>query len=216
MFAVSFAICYFHYFHLDLHIVLKFSIKLRKGVSNSNGCSLPCHGRNTAFPLICAVNKAFVLIVPWPFQEYDGVVNETYQISSKKESLVCMLFSLKTKYLLFEFGKKNYSSLAIAGSHWMHASNSVIEGTIKCQKFSKHFLKLYQPINNIYSFLRHNSVTKWIFSAEPQRNIHSWCNTVLTWMVANWFRNIFWTDFFKGKTDSYFMTIIDQFWKSYQ
>lgn len=101
--------------------------------------------------------------------------------------------------------KKNYSSLAIAGSHLMHASNSVIEGTIKCQKFSKHFLKLYQLINNIYSFLRHNSVTKWIFSAEPQRNIHSWCNTVLTWMIANWFRNIFWTDFFKGKTDSHFM-----------
>ena len=101
-----FCYCYFYYFHLDLHVVLKFSIKLRKGVSNSNCCSLPCHGRNTAFPLICAVNKAFVLIVPWPFQEYDGVVNETYQISSKKESLVCMLFSLKTKYLLFEFGKK--------------------------------------------------------------------------------------------------------------
>ena len=114
LFAVSFAICYFYYFHLDLHIVLKFSIKLRKGVSNSNGCSLPCHGRNTAFPLICAVNKAFVLIVPWPFQEYDGVVNETYQISSKKESLVCMLFSLKTKYLLFEFGKK----LFIVGYCW--------------------------------------------------------------------------------------------------
>ena len=114
LFAISFTICYFYYFHLDLHIVLKFSIKLRKGVSNSNGCTLPCHGRNTAFPLICAVNKAFVLIVPWPFQEYDGVVNETYQISSKKESLVCMLFSLKTKYLLFEFGKK----LFIVGYCW--------------------------------------------------------------------------------------------------
>ena len=210
-----FCYCYFYYFHLDLHIVLKFSIKLRKGVSNSNGCTLPCHGRNTAFPLICAVNKAFVLIVPWPFQEYDGVVNETYQISSKKESLVYMLFPWK-RSISYLSSEKNYSSLAIAGSHLMHASNSVIEGTIKCQKFSKHFLKLYQPINNIYSFLRHNSVTKWIFSAEPQRNIHSWCNTVLTWMVANWFRNIFWTDFFKGKTDSYFMTIIDQFWKSYQ
>lgn len=163
-----------------------------------------CHGRNTAFPLICAVNKAFVLIVPWPFQEYDDVVNETYQISSKKESLVYMLFPWKRSISYLSSGK-NYSSLAIAGLHLMHASNSAIEGTIKCQKFSKHFLKLYQPINNIYSFLRHNSVTKWIFSAEPQRNIHSWCNTVLTWMVANWFRNIFWSDFFKGKTDSHFM-----------
>ena len=108
--------------------------------------------------------------------------------------------------------KKNYS----LNYYLMNASDSVFEGTIKCQKFSKHCFKLYPPIINIYSFLKHNSVTKWIFSAEPQRNIHSWCNTVLTWMVGNWFRNIFRTDFFKGKTDSYFMTIIDQFWKSYQ
>ena len=120
-----FCYCYFYYFHLDLHVVLKFSIKLRKGVSNSNGCSLPCHGRNTTFPLICAVNKAFVLIVPWPFQEYDGVVNETYQISSKKESLVYMLFPWKRSISYLSSGK-NYSSLAIAGSHLMHASNSVI------------------------------------------------------------------------------------------
>ena len=121
----------------------------------------------------------------------------------KSHSCVCCFpWKRSISYLSPE---KNYSSLAIAGSYLMHASNSVIEGTIKCQKFSKHFFKLYQPINNIYSFLRHNSVTKWIFSVEPQRNIHSWCNTVLTWMVANWFRNIFWSDFFKGKTDSHFM-----------
>ena len=122
----------------------------------------------------------------------------------RKSPLCVCCFPWKRSNSYLSSGK-NYSSLAIAGSHLMHASNSVIEGTIKCQKFSKHFLKLYQLINNIYSFLRHNSVTKWIFSAEPQRNIHSWCNTVLTWMIANWFRNIFWTDFFKGKTDSHFM-----------
>ena len=112
--------------------------------------------------------------------------------------------------------KKNYSSLAIAGSHLMHASDSVFEGTIKCQKFSKHCFKSYPPIINNYSFLKHNSVTKWIFSAEPHRNIYSWCNTLLTCMVGNQFRNIFRTDLYKGKTDNYFMTIIDQFWKSYQ
>ena len=137
-------------------------------------------------------------------------------ILGKSHSCICF-FPWK-RSISYWSPEKNYSSLAIADSHLMHASDSVFEGTIKCQKFSKHRFKLYPPINNIYSFLRHmyNSVTKWIFSAEPQRHIHSRCNTVLTWMVGNWFRNIFRTDFFKGKTDSYFMTITDQFWKSYQ
>ena len=55
---------------------------------------------------------------------------------------MCMLFSLKTKYLLFEFGK-NYSLLAIAGSHLMHVSK-ILKTFFKIISADKQYLQFSQ------------------------------------------------------------------------